>query len=202
VARVTVVDSGTGNLFSLREAFRRAGASVQVTRSPDGVRDASCLVIPGVASFPSVVQGIANVRRALLAAVEGGVPLFGVCAGMQALFESSEEGPGAGLALLPGRVAELRANIVPHMGWTPLRTTRDPWFDGLPPDPMVYYAHSYAAPADGAAVVATSEHARPFAAAVRTDRVFGVQFHPEKSGRLGAAILRGFLREAGVVRSA
>ena len=202
MARVTVVDSGTGNLFSLREAFRRAGASVHVTRSPDGVRDASCLVIPGVASFPSVVQGIANVRRALLAAVEGGVPLFGVCAGMQALFESSEEGPGAGLALLPGRVAELRANIVPHMGWTRLRTTRDPWFDGLPPDPMVYYAHSFAAPADGAAVVATSEHAGPFAAAVRTDRVFGVQFHPEKSGRLGAAILRGFLREAGVVRSA
>ncbi|MGQ0796431.1 MAG: imidazole glycerol phosphate synthase subunit HisH [Methanobacteriota archaeon] len=202
MADVTLVDSGTGNLFSLREAFRRAGASVRITRSPEVVRGARCLVVPGVASFPAVVRGIATVRRPLLDSVRRGVPLLGVCAGMQLLFESSDEGPGRGLGVLPGRVARLEADIVPHMGWSRLRTRPDAWFDGVPPDPMVYFAHSYAAPADAHGTVATSDHGGPFAAAVRTGRVFGVQFHPEKSGRVGAAILGNFLREAGVVRSA
>lgn len=202
MARVTLVDSGTGNLFSLREAFRRAGTSVHITRSPDGVRSAQCLVLPGVASFPAIVRGIESVTRPILEAVDRGVPLLGVCAGMQILFESSEEGPGEGLGLLSGRVDALRADIVPNMGWSRFQATSDPWFDGIPQDSMVYFAHSYAAPADAEAVVATSDHGSPFAAAVRKRRIFGVQFHPEKSGRIGAAILRNFLREAGVVRSA
>lgn len=202
MGRVTFVDSGTGNLFSLREAFRRVGVSVRIASSPEGVRAARCLVLPGVASFPAVVRGIAKVRGPLLAAVDRGVPLLGVCAGMQVLFESSAEGPGEGLGLLPGRIAALRADIVPHMGWTRLLTARDSWFDGLPRDPMVYYAHSYAAAADAAGTVATSVHGSAFAAAVRKGRVFGVQFHPEKSSRIGGTILSNFLREAGVVRSA
>jgi len=201
MAGVTLVDSGTGNLFSLTEAFRRAGADVRLVRGADDVRDATCLVLPGVASFAAVVRGIADVRDAILRAVRGGTPLLGICAGMQVLFESSEEGPGDGLGLLPGRVRALRAPIVPHMGWSPVRSKGDPWFGDLPAQPYVYYAHSYAAPADAPGVVAVSDHGGPFAAAVRMEGVFGVQFHPEKSGRAGGVLLRTFLREAGVVPS-
>ncbi len=201
MARVTLVDSGTGNLFSLTEAFRRAGASATVTRDADEVRRAECLVLPGVAAFPAVVRGIADVRRALLDAVDNRVPLLGVCAGMQVLFESSDEGAGEGLGLLPGRVRALRARVVPHMGWSPIRSSEEPWLRGIKDGAMVYFAHSYAALADGKAVVATADHGGPFAAAVRSRHIFGVQFHPEKSGRVGAAILGNFLGEAGVRRS-
>lgn len=199
---MSLVDSGTGNLFSLREAFRRAGADVVVTTDPAAVRKASCLVLPGVASFSAVVRGIADVRRSLLASVEGGTPLLGICAGMQVLFESSEEGPGEGLGLLAGRVLALRAPVVPHMGWSPIEPTPDGWLAGLSPGSMVYYAHSYAAPGDAPGVVARSDHGGPFAAAVRRGNVFGVQFHPEKSGPVGAAVLGTFFAEAGVGPSA
>lgn len=202
MSRVTLVDSGTGNLFSLTEAFRRAGAGVEVTPDPTTVRRAECLVLPGVASFSAVVRGIADVRRALLDAVDDGVPLLGICAGMQVLFEASDEGPGEGLGLIPGRVRRLGADIVPHMGWSPIEPRDDPWLWDLPDGAMVYFAHSYAAPADAPGVVATSDHGGPFAAAVRSGRVFGVQFHPEKSGRIGASILRKFLSESGVSPSA
>ena len=201
MTRVALVDSGTGNLFSLREAFRREGLSVTVTTSGAAVRAARCLVLPGVASFPAVVRGISDTRRSILAAVADGVPVLGICAGMQILFESSEEGPGEGLGLFPGKVRALRADVVPHMGWSPLDARPDPWLQGLQDGSMVYFAHSFAAPSAGAHVVATSDHGGPFAAAVRKGSVFGVQFHPEKSGRVGRAVLRGFLKESGVIRS-
>jgi len=198
---VTLVDSGTGNLFSLREAFRRTEMEVGIVRNARGIREAECLVLPGVASFPRMSRGIGPLRRELLASTDRRVPLLGICAGMQILFESSEEGPGNGLGLFPGRVSALRAPVVPHMGWSPVRRKDDPWFAGLPPEPVVYFAHSFAAPADSPGVVATAEHIAPFAAAIRRDALFGVQFHPEKSGPTGIAVLRGFLREAGVVPS-
>ena len=198
MVRVTLVDSGTGNLFSLREAFSRAGAVVDVANDPAEVRTAECLVLPGVASFTSMVRGIREVRRAVLDRVDAGVPLLGICAGMQVLFESSQEGPGDGLGLLRGNIARLRAEIVPHMGWTPLELRPGAWFPRSSEGPMVYFAHSFAASPDAEGVVATADHGGPFAAAVRKDRLFGVQFHPEKSGQAGGAILRGFLTEAGV----
>lgn len=201
MARVTLVDSGTGNLFSLSEALRRAGAEVEITRDPGSVRRANCLILPGVASFSAVARGIEEVRSALLGAADDGVPLLGICAGMQILFESSEEGPGEGLGLFAGRVGRLEADIVPHMGWSPIAVREDPWLEDLPRGAMVYFAHSYAAPADAPGVVATADHGGAFAAAVRSRNVFGVQFHPEKSGRVGASILRKFLSESGVSRS-
>lgn len=188
-------------MFSLRQAFRRVGMEVRVTRNADMVRKARCLVLPGVASFPSVLQGIAGVQRQILEAVDEGVPLLGICAGMQVLFESSDEGSGEGLGLLKGRVRSLRAGIVPHIGWSPIKTNRDPWLRGLPQEAMVYYAHSYAASPTAPCVVATSNHDGPFAAAIHRENVFGVQFHPEKSGSVGTAILRNFLVEAEVVSS-
>ncbi len=194
---VTVVDSGTGNLFSLTEAFRRAGTTVQVAKDHADVRQARCLALPGVASFGAVARGIRGLRRAIEDSVEDHVPLLGICAGMQVMFESSDEGPGEGLGLFPGKVEAIRAEIVPHMGWSPIRTRQDPWLRGLTPGAMVYYAHSYAASADSPGTVATSEYGGPFAAAVHRDSIFGVQFHPEKSGPVGRLVLQNFLSEAG-----
>jgi glutamine amidotransferase len=198
---VTILDTGTGNLFSLVHAFRRAGADAEVTRDPVDVARSTCIVVPGVASFPAVVRGTARVRRDLLRAIESGVPLLGVCAGMQLLFDSSEEGPGEGLGLLRGRVRALQADVVPHMGWSPVTSAGDPWLSVLPPDAALYFAHSFAVPTDAPGVVATARHGKPFAAAVRSGPVFGVQFHPEKSGPRGTDVLRGFLSEAGVFPS-
>ncbi len=199
---VTIIDSGTGNLFSLTEAFRRAEAEVSSTRNPDDIRRAKCLVLPGVASFPAVVNGISESRRAIEESVKNHVPLLGICAGMQVMFESSEEGLGKGLGLFPGSVQEIHAEVVPHIGWSPIRPKQDSWLQGLASDAMVYYAHSYAASADSPSVVATSEYGGDsFAAAVHRDNIFGVQFHPEKSGAVGRSVLQSFLRESGVFRS-
>ncbi len=198
---VTIIDSGTGNLFSLTEAFRRAGVKAQVTKDPADIRKSKCLVLPGVASFPAVIQGIREARRAIEDSVQDHVPLLGICAGMQVMFESSEEGQGTGLGLFKSTVRGIRADVVPHIGWSPIQPKHDSWLRSLTPAAMVYYAHSYAAPADLPGVVAISDYQGPFAAAMHRENIFAVQFHPEKSGPVGCSVLRSFLRESGVLQS-
>jgi imidazole glycerol-phosphate synthase subunit HisH len=198
---VTIVDTGTGNMFSLTEAFRRAGTTTRITRDPAEVRSAKCIVLPGVASFTAVVRGITRLRRALEGPVKDGIPILGICAGLQVMFDSSEEGPGEGLNWFSGTVQALQAEILPHMGWNTIEARQDSWLTGLTAESMVYYAHSYAAPANSPGVVATSNYGAPFAAAVARENIFGVQFHPEKSGPVGRQILQNFLRQSEALSS-
>jgi len=194
--RIAVFDYGVGNLHSLTHALR-AGAEVVITPDPDVVLRADALVLPGVGAFGAAAERLAPAAPALRAAVDDGFPCLGICLGMQLLLDTSEEGPGQGLGVVPGRVLRLHARRVPHMGWNRV----DPVPDA--PDPLIgagleaYFANSYIAePDDPAVVVATTEHdGIRFPAAVRRRRVWGVQFHPEKSGPAGLSLLAAFMAE-------
>lgn len=192
----TIVDTGTGNLFSLTRAFERLGRRPRIARVPAEVARAELLVLPGVASFSGIARGLDPFRSEFLDRIASGVPVLGICAGLQILARRSEEGAGAGLGVVPGEVIRLPAPILPHMGWSPLRRGADPFLAGLAPsgvDPDLYYAHTYALPATTPGTLATSHHGIDFAAVVRSGSVVGVQFHPEKSGPVGARFLAAFL---------
>jgi glutamine amidotransferase len=171
--------------------------------SPSECRNAAGLIVPGVGNFAATAALEGEWRDAIAEAVGRGTPLLGICLGMQWLFEGSDEAPEvAGLAVLPGRVARLRGNAeqrlkIPHVGWNALEpgsgdSFRGRLLAGLPPRAHVYFTHSYAAPVT-ADCVASATHAQCFSAVVERDRIFGVQFHPEKSGEAGLRILRNFL---------
>ncbi|WP_420457035.1 imidazole glycerol phosphate synthase subunit HisH [Rubrivirga sp.] len=210
----TIIDYGIGNLRSLAKAFDAAGVPTERTGDPARIAAAERLVLPGVGAFGAcadelAARGLTDVVRERARA---GVPLLGVCVGMQLLFESSDERPGpdgrphAGLGLLPGRVvrfapaladADGRRLKVPHMGWNRLRTARPhPVLDdagGADGGDWVYFVHSYhAAPTEPADVRATAGYGGDVPAVVGRGTVVGVQFHPEKSARAGLAMLRRF----------
>ncbi len=211
---IALIDYGAGNLTSVRKALTALGAEFTTPRSPGECADASGLIVPGVGNFAATAALEGPWRDAIAAAVAAGTPLLGICLGMQWLFEGSDEAPEvAGLAVLPGRVSRLRGNAeqrlkIPHVGWNELEVDRGPQgsaphregsaphpgrlLAGLPPRAYVYFTHSYAAPVT-ADCVASTTHAARFAAVVERGHVFGVQFHPEKSGDAGLQILRNFL---------
>lgn len=190
-----MVEYGAGNLRSVACAFQRAGADVVVSDDPSVVRAASLAVIAGVGHVESAARGIRPLEPALRARVAIGRPTLGICVGMQLLFEESEEG-GCGLGLLSGRTRRLRAVTVPHMGWNTLSTNGAAIMDGLD-GADVYFAHSYAVrPEHPWVVAATTDHDGPLVAAVQSDPLAGVQFHPERSGPAGARLIENVLRWA------
>jgi imidazole glycerol-phosphate synthase subunit HisH len=194
--RIALVDYGTGNLHSLIKALEAGGAQVHVETEPERALEADGLVLPGVGSFgPAAAQLLAS-AGALRAALGAGKPCLGICLGMQLLFETSEEGPGPGLGALPGRVRRLSARRLPHMGWNEVLMMDDPVFTGLD-QLVVYYANSFAVqPDDESDVIGWTHYgAERFPAAVRRDHVWGLQFHPEKSGAAGLRVIRNFLAQ-------
>lgn len=198
---VTLFDYGAGNLHSLAKAVERAGARVRITTDPAAaVEDTDALVLPGVGAFAAAAERLAPGRIAMRDALATGLPALGICLGMQLFFDASDEGPGAGLGLLAGRVTRIAARRVPQIGWN----TIEP-FDAATPDPLLtasglrtaYYANSFVCrPTDPAAcVTAWSEHEGDrFPAAVRTGHTVGVQFHPEKSSAPGVAYVAAWVR--------
>jgi glutamine amidotransferase len=189
---VAVADWGAGNVRSVQAALERAGAQPLLTRDPGLVRDAPLVVLAGVGHVAAAARGLAPLEEALRERAAGARPVLGICVGMQALFGESEEG-GRGLGLLDGEVRRLRARRVPHMGWNALRLLRPTTLlDGLE-GADVYFAHSYAVDANGAAV-AEVEHESRLVAAVESGALAGVQFHPERSGAAGARVLANALR--------
>jgi imidazole glycerol-phosphate synthase subunit HisH len=198
---VTVIDYGAGNVTSVTRALRRLGAEVGTTNRPEEISDATCLVLPGVGHCAALIRALdaGGLRQPLLAAIARGTPFLGICLGLQVLYQTSAEAPElSGLGIMRGNVEQLPQNVkLPHMGWNRLRSVRDcRLLDDISSDAYFYFAHSYAAPADGPATGATCIHGREFTAVLETERIFGVQFHPEKSGSAGAKLLENFLRLA------
>lgn len=201
---VTIIDYGIGNLRSLEKAFQAVGVEVLRTDDPERVREATRLVLPGVGAFGACIAEIRRrgLEQAILEAVNRGTPLLGVCAGLQLLFEESEEhGHHRGLGLLPGRVIRFPETTpdgqrlkIPHMGWNTItRHQVGGLLDGIPEGAFFYFVHSYYAAATRPEdVLASSTYGIPFPAIVGRDRVFGVQFHPEKSQQYGLRILKNF----------
>ena len=192
---VVVIKLGVGNTASVMFALERLGCNAVLTSDPAQVRDAERVILPGVGAAGAAMRlltqsGIADVLRDFVR------PLLGICLGQQVFYDRSEEGAAVGLGLLPGAVSALKATRErpsPHMGWSALRNVRQhPLFEGVRSGDYAYFVHSYACPADGSAI-AEGEYGATFAAAVARDNIFGCQFHPERSGAVGARILANFL---------
>ena len=188
--KIAVADYGAGNLRSVCAGFERAGAEPLVTTDPAVVREAPLAVVAGVGHGASALRGLEErgLAEALRDRVAAGRPLLGICVGLQLLFGESEEG-GSGLGLLAGPVRLLHARRVPHMGWNALSVTGGELLAGLD-GADVYFAHSYAPVPDEPVTVATVDHDGPVVAAVERGPLAGVQFHPERSVRPGARMLR------------
>jgi imidazole glycerol-phosphate synthase subunit HisH len=200
---IALLDYGAGNLTSVRKAFSVLGATVSTPRTPTELARAVAIVVPGVGHFDATQSLSTEWREAVLRSVRAGRPLLGICLGMQWLFEGSEEAPGvAGLGIIPGvcvrlpsRQGEVRVKV-PHVGWNLLRATRQSaLLAGIEDGAQVYFTHGYAATLTPA-TVAVTEHGAPFASAVESGGVWGVQFHPEKSGDVGLQVLRNFVARA------
>jgi imidazole glycerol phosphate synthase glutamine amidotransferase subunit len=195
---VAIIDYGAGNLPSVERALRKLGAETVRTTEPRQVEGAQAIVLPGVGHFGAFVAGLEErgLTPSLRAAQRAGVPILGICLGLQAMFTSSEEAPGdAGLGFFPEQVRALPKNVKsPHIGWNQLRRMRSSsLLRDVPQDAYFYFAHSFAAPAIESEAVAACDHGFSFAAVIEKDNLRAVQFHPEKSGEAGARVLKNFL---------
>lgn len=194
--KVTLFDYRAGNIHSLAKALALGGAEVLVEQDARRCADADALVLPGVGAFAHAAERLAPGREIVRRAILRGLPCLGICLGMQLFYEASEEGPGQGLGLLPGKARRLRCGRVPQIGWNELELADDPLLSAAPLK-WAYYANSYVCPDPPAGTVAWSEHdGDRFAAMVRSGSAVGVQFHPEKSSLPGLELLRAFLEEA------
>ena len=197
---IAVFDYGAGNLRSVENTLAELGAEYTLVRDSEGLRQASKIILPGVGHFGQMMRALdaLDVRRTFLDRIAAGVPFLGICLGLQALFEASEEAPEArGLGLYEGVVRRFPLDArVPHMGWNELDVRRDSrLLRGMASRPFVYFAHSYYVPENPRAA-ATCTYEVPYTAALECGNVYGVQFHPEKSGAVGLKIVRNFLEMA------
>ena len=199
---VAVLDYGIGNLRSAQKGFERAGADARLTADPGLIADAAAVVLPGVGHFGTCMAQLraTGLEEPALAAIESGRPFFGICVGMQMLFDDSEEAPGvSGLGVIPGTIRLLPPGLPrPQMQWNRLDVRRScDLLDGLPAESWMYFVHSYAADTDEAHVVATCEYGTDVVAMIQFgDSLWATQFHPEKSGDRGHHISENFLAQA------
>jgi glutamine amidotransferase len=192
---IAIVDYGAGNLNSVRKAFDYLGAEVVVTDQPATIAAADKIVFPGVGHFSSLqVLDRTGLREALLQGASSGKPFLGICVGMQWLFEGSDESSEvAGAGIFPGKCRQFPSSVKsPHVGWNSLAIQEGSrLLRGIKQDSFVYYTHSFHAPVV-ASMSAATDYGLRFAGAVEQDNIFGVQFHPEKSGDVGLSILKNF----------
>jgi glutamine amidotransferase len=194
---ISILDYGAGNLRSVQNTLAEIGAEFELVRDSAGLRQASKIILPGVGHFGQMMRALdqMQVRAALLQRINEGVPFLGICLGLQALFQSSEEAPEVrGLAFFDGKIRRFPTGArVPHMGWNEVEPKRDSkLLRNVAARPYLYFAHSYYAPLN-AATAATCNYMLDYTAALESNNIYGVQFHPEKSGALGLQIARNFV---------
>jgi glutamine amidotransferase len=199
---IILIDAGTGNLRSVYKAMESLGARVRVTRDPEAAVRGSKVVLPGVGAFGDFMRGLRTkgMDQAVIEVSRAGNPLLGICVGMQAFFDMGEEmGEHEGLGLLRGRVIRFpdqKGLKIPHTGWNQLYLLNvSPLWQGLEPGDFAYFNHSYhCAPENSQDTIAATDYGVQFASAVQHGNLFGVQFHPEKSQRVGLKVLANFLQ--------
>ncbi len=201
-AKISLIEYGAGNLPSVERALARQGVETERAGTPESVAAARVLILPGVGHFGQLMRtlGSRGLLEPIREAIRGGIPLLGICLGLQALFTSSAEAPeDRGLDIIAGNVDSLPITAkLPHMGWNQLRHVRpSALLEGIPANAYFYFAHSYAALDAGESAIAICEHGVPFVAALERRNLFAVQFHPEKSGDTGARVLANFVAYAG-----
>jgi glutamine amidotransferase len=197
---ITIVDYGMGNLRSVQKALERVGHAATITANPNVVAEADKIVLPGVGAFCDAIARLRStgLDEPIREHIRAGKPFLGICLGLQLLFTKSyEDGEFAGLDIFPGEVVRFQLPPeykVPHMGWNELRIRRPaPILRGLPQPPSVYFVHSYhVVPLDADLIAAEADYPKPFTAVIWRDNVFATQFHPEKSQRVGLALLHNF----------
>jgi glutamine amidotransferase len=197
-ARVAILDYGMGNLRSVEKALEHVGVTAKVTADAEEVQAADGVILPGVGAFPRAMERVRELGLDELIAErrDAGVPILGICLGLQLLFEASSElGGGTGLEMLPGPVGPLDAPglKVPHIGWAPVRWERDSQLtEGIDSETPFYFVHSFAPQPLEGDLLGSAEYGGRFACAAQRDNVFGVQFHPEKSSAAGLRLLSNF----------
>jgi len=199
--KISLVEYDAGNLPSVERALARQGLETERVATPETIRAAEALILPGVGHFGQLMRtlGTRGLTTPLREAIDHGTPLLGICLGLQALFAESDEAPGdAGLNIFGSRVVALPpTDKLPHMGWNQLRRVRPSvLLEGIPADAYFYFAHTFAALNADDAAVALCDHTAPFVAALERGNLFAVQFHPEKSGEMGARVLANFVAHA------
>ncbi len=195
--QAVIFDYGVGNLLSLKTALEKAGLTASIGTKAKDLAKADAIALPGVGSFTAASGKLDAVKETLQTKINEGIPLLGICLGLQLFFETSQEGPGTGLALFKGKNMQLPNTVkVPHMGWNTLNIVKpNELFEGIAEDTYVYFVHSlYPVPKDKSIVCTTTEYGTTFTSAVASKNIYGTQFHPEKSGDVGIKILKNFVK--------
>ena len=196
MTRISIIDYGVGNLFSMGNALRKTGAQVEIVKTREEILAADGVVLPGVGNFGAAAHKLYPLADAVCEAAGNGVPLLGSCLGMQLMFEQSEEAEGEGLGLLQGWIREFSGELkTPHMGWNTINAKREsPLLEGIPDDSYFYFVHSYYPdPENQQDTLAETIYGERFTSIVERGNVYGCQFHPEKSGKAGAKLLSNFV---------
>jgi glutamine amidotransferase len=196
MTKISIVDYGVGNLHSIRRGIELAGADASVTSDRNEIEAADAIVLPGVGAFDDAMEGLKDKLEPIVDAVQGGKPLLGICLGMQLLLTRSEEGTAMGLNIIPGEVVRLpKGRKVPQMGWNSIEVRREhPIIAGIAPGSYVYFVHSYyTQPKDSSTILTTTDYGIDFPSIVAKNSIVGVQFHPEKSSKVGLQMLKNFV---------
>ncbi|KNZ69072.1 imidazole glycerol phosphate synthase, glutamine amidotransferase subunit [Thermincola ferriacetica] len=194
---IAIIDYGMGNLRSVQKGFEKVGFPAEIVTGPEAVLQAQGVVLPGVGAFGDAMRNLraAGFIEAIYEVVSRGTPFLGICLGLQLMFEESEEwGLHRGLGLFPGRVKKFPPGLkIPHMGWNQIEIQQEtPILKGIPDKSAFYFVHSYYVDAGEDVTLARTEYGIPFTSIAGNDTVFGIQFHPEKSSKLGLQILKNF----------